>query len=144
MPSSILSMQQKVDKARNAPSIHELGALIRDFPELMISSYGFNAILQTIPRLVKEKETDISFYFIDAVIAHQRKRELGAYKEVVYDKSLQTPAATHSSSDSCYTILKLYIQSMVEKIGKNGDFVNRLVKNYDNYMKGIADDPRVM
>ena len=144
MPSTILSMQQKIDKVRRIPSIHELGSLIRDFPELMISSYGFNTILQTIPHLVKEKETDISFYFIDAVIAHQRKRDMGAFKEMVYDKALQTNLQTHSSRDACYTVLKLYIQAMVEKIGRNGDFINRLVKNYDNYMRGIADDPRVM
>ena len=144
MPSTILSMQQKIDKVRKIPSIHELGSLIRDFPELMISSYGFNTILQTIPHLVKERETDISFYFIDAVIAHQRKRDMGAFKEMVYDKALQTNLQTHSSRDACYTVLKLYIQSMVEKIGRNGDFINRLVKNYDNYMRGVADDPRLM
>lgn len=137
MPT-LTSMTGKINKLKEAQSMHDLGIVIGDFPVLVISQYGYNAILQQMASILKmRKEKTFDFTFINTIINIYRTRELGAYTTETIREAMDEPSGKGTTGgDYIMTILQYYVEYLVRySDGECMKDVN-LVRPFQDWTRG--------
>lgn len=118
-----------------APSLHEIANLIRDYPSLVFSQYGYNAIVQAMMRLIKEgKERNFDFSFIYAVIECYRQREMRNFGHAIMDEARRSGDIT--IADWTMTILQLYVEQLILRTDGACLQADTIVQPYHSFQRG--------
>ena len=117
MPT-INSMDGKIAKMRECSSIHDLAIVINDYPELLISQYGYNAILRELSRVIKLRHEPISVEFVTYIIKIYRARQLDMYDEAFIRECLDEGHNLGTAhGDWCLGVLQYYCYALAAQCG---------------------------
>lgn len=137
--ASFTTMMDRCEKIRKAASMHDLGIIIMDYPEILFSQTNLAEIMTTIPKIIRKgKETLFDYIFIDAVIEAHRTREVGGYKQSLFRDVMETPGG-FGNNDFALNVLRLYARTLAEYTHGECLRGNSLTQNYPFKMKRFQD-----
>lgn len=113
-----MTMNDKIRKLMSCQTIHEMAVLIRDYPGVIISGYGYNTVMQRIPAIIKsssENETP-DFFFVQTIIDIIRERGLKVYSEEMLSSAYKTGGGSGNSwsnQDWGLTLIRTYFMHLL-------------------------------
>lgn len=124
--STIFSMNAKVQKLNTFHNEHDLAIYLTDYPEVLLSKYGYQETLRVLTRIMNEhKEHRINFLLISTIIETCIIKSLDGYRpETIKEASEGGTIRGLVHNDWATTLLQIYLKLLSEQENPFCDVVN--------------------